>query len=129
LYRERVKTLKELADEMMYVDNGIFAYDQEEKDRLIESGALEVLDALIDLCKKYSADDFIHDDNFDHFMSGTKNIAQLLQTKVVFVYQLIRLALIGKPSGPGVFDLLILIGKEKSIARLCILRDILNNRS
>jgi glutamyl-tRNA synthetase len=121
LYQERVKTIKMLAEEVLLVNDGpvISAISQEEKDKWITQDTKEHIDQLIKVCASIT---FF---NHDTLASAIKTLAQSLNVKLVTLLQPVRLALIGKTAGPGVFDLLEIIGKGESIARLGALRDTL----
>ncbi len=52
-----------------------------------------------------------------------KALAKTLGIKLVLLAQPIRIALVGKSSSPGVFDLLVILGKQESLARIQALID------
>ena len=54
----------------------------------------------------------------DSCAAVAKELAVQLGVKLVTLLQPIRLALLGKASGPGVFDLFVIVGKENTIRRL-----------
>jgi len=66
-----------------------------------------------------SQQSFKHDDLIVQF----KELAKQLEVKLVIIAQPIRIALIGKASGPGVFGLLEMVGKTESISRIRILSE------
>jgi len=117
LYKERVKTLKMLVDELLLVHNGPREYNAEDMQKWISSDTAFHLDAVIGAFEK--CDIFTH----DNCSAIAKELATTLGIKLVTLLQPIRLALLGKASGPGLFDLLPIIGKEKTIQRLKALRD------
>ena len=116
LYKERVKTIKALAQEVVLVHNGASERDAEDMQKWITDVTASHLEALINVCEKQEL--FTHDE----CALRIKELATLLGVKLVTLLQPVRLALIGKASGPGVFDLLVVIGKRESIARLRALR-------
>jgi len=116
LYRERVKTVKALAQEVLLVHNGSSDRDSEDMKKWISADTQSHLDLLISACEKQEL--FMHDE----LAACIKEVAVSLGVKLVTLLQPVRLALIGKASGPGVFDLLVIIGKIESIARLRALR-------
>jgi glutamyl-tRNA synthetase len=116
LYKERVKTLRMLVNEMVLVHNGPQERDAQDTEKWITSDTAQHLDAAIEAFEK--CDTFSH----DICAAVGKELAATLGIKLVNVLQPIRLALIGKASGPGVFDLMTVIGKDKTIARLKALR-------
>lgn len=112
LYKERVKTLKMLVAETVLVHDGPRGYDEEDIKKWISSDTVFHLDAIIGTLEKEEI--LTH----DSCAALAKELATTLNIKLVNLLQPIRLALIGKASGPGVFDLLTVIGKEETIARL-----------
>lgn len=116
LYQERVKTLKSLEKEVLLVYNGASTLDAEDAQKWITKETPGHICELINALQ--GIDEFMHD-NLAH---AIKNVATVLNVKLVTLLQPVRLALIGKASGPGVFDLLEVIGKSESLARLTALR-------
>jgi len=116
LYKERVKTLKMLVEEVVLVHNGPREYHPEDMQKWIASDTKQHLDAMINFLEQQEV--LTH----DACAVIAKELAAQLDVKLVVLLQPIRLALIGKASGPGVFDLLAIIGKEESVARLKALR-------
>lgn len=117
LYKERVKTLKALVAECLLVHNGTTERDAEDMQKWITADTAQHLDAMIDALEKEEL--FTH----DSCAALAKDLAASLGIKLVTLLQPIRLALLGKASGPGVFDLITAIGKEKTIQRLKTLKD------
>jgi glutamyl-tRNA synthetase len=119
LYKERVKTLKQMACEIDLVFNGARERHEEDMQKWITADSRQHLEAVITVLEKQ--------DLFDHDNCATviKELATQLGVKLVNVLQPIRLALLGKASGPGVFDLLAVIGKEESVERLRVFCDTL----
>ncbi len=120
LYQERVTTVRELAEFVLLVYTG-FSVDlaHEETQKWITDETKAHLDALTKVL--HAQTEWQH----DTLSNGIKECAKILNIKLVTLLQPVRLALIGKTAGPGVFDLLEIIGKEESIARLSALRDTL----
>ena len=112
LYKERVKTLKQMVQEIGIVCNGAREVDQLDMQKWIVADSRQHLDAVISILEKQA--EFTH----DSCAASIKELATQLGVKLVNILQPIRLALLGKASGPGVFDLLAVIGKEESIERL-----------
>jgi len=116
LYKERVKTLKALAQEVLLVHDGAHERNVEDMQKWITPQSKEHLDAVITVLEKQ--DDFTH----DACAATIKELAAQLGIKLVTLLQPIRLALLGKASGPGVFDLLAVVGKTETIVRLKMFR-------
>jgi glutamyl-tRNA synthetase len=117
LYKERVKTLKMLVEELVLVHNGTHERNAEDMQKWITPDTAAQLDAIISAFEKQ--DIFTH----DNCSAIAKELATTLGIKLVTLLQPIRLALLGKASGPGLFDLLPIMGKTEVIKRLKELRD------
>src|SRR5579872_540238 len=117
LYKERVKTLKMLVEELVLVHNGTHERNAEDMQKWITPDTAAQLDAIISAFEKQ--DIFTH----DNCSAIAKELATTLGIKLVALLQPIRLALLGKASGPGLFDLLPIMGKTEVIKRLKELRD------
>jgi glutamyl-tRNA synthetase len=113
LYKERVKTLKILIEESLRVHDGIDEYDADDMQKWIIADTQQHLTVVIEAFEKQQ-ELFTH----DHCMAIIKEVATALNIKLVALLQPVRLALIGKASGPGVYDLLTIIGKQESIVRI-----------
>ncbi len=112
LYKERVKTLKMMVEEIVLVHDGTQERNQDDMQKWITADSPSHVDAMITVLEQQNV--FDH----DNCAAATKELAGHLGIKLVTLLQPIRLALLGKASGPGVFDLLAIIGKEKTIQRL-----------
>ena len=112
LYKERVKTLKQMMQEVDLVFNGAHERHEEDMQKWITADSRQHLDAVISVLEKQT--EYTH----DTCAAAIKELAIQLGIKLVNVLQPIRLALLGKASGPAVFDLLAVIGKEESVERL-----------
>jgi glutamyl-tRNA synthetase len=112
LYKERVKTLKALVAELHLVHDGTQERNAEDMQTWITSETAVHLDTAIATLEREAL--FTH----DSCAQALKELVKTLNIKLVTLLQPIRLALLGKASGPGVFDLLAVVGKEKTIARL-----------
>lgn len=112
LYKERVTTLKQMVEEIDIVFNGPHQVDQNDMKKWISADSRQHLSAVIAALEEQEV--FTH----DACAAIAKELAAQLNIKLVTLLQPIRLALLGKASGPGVFDLLAVIGKEDAIGRL-----------
>jgi glutamyl-tRNA synthetase len=115
LYKERVTTLRELVDILMIVCHGpenIQSYDAQdlatwvpaEKKLLLP----EIADAL-QACAPFA---------LNEIKESVKLVAQKHGLKLVDIAQPIRIALQGNSSGPGVFELLVLLGQQEAVQRI-----------
>lgn len=115
LYKERVATLKALADAVSTVLQGPSEYNQTDFD-VYASADTQPLDLLIkrlETVEVWTAEET---------QQAVKDLASTLGIKMSVLAHAIRLAILGITSGPGVFALLALIGKTEAIRRLYALR-------
>ncbi len=117
LYKERISTIKDLMAELIFFHDGPTNYRQEDIMQWTSSETKKYLDIVINTLKS------LHLWTADTCATAIKNNAQQLAIKLVALAQPIRIALLGKSSGPGIFELLEILGKEKSIARIERLRE------
>ncbi len=115
LFKERVKTLKQLVSDLTVLHNGPQVFATEDVKKWISSDTPNYIRAIIETLEAQQS--FEHDDLIVRF----KELAKQLEVKLVTIAQPIRIALIGKASGPGVFGLLEMVGKTESISRIRIL--------
>lgn len=112
LYKERVKTLRELADEMRVIYHGPRAGLYEDADQWVVAATA---DLLLDVMKTLEAvDDF----TVETIAEALKKYAKEQGVKLVAIAQPIRLALLGKTTSPGIFELLAFLGKQESLERI-----------
>ena len=112
LYKDRIKTLQELVSELNLLCNGPHEYDQTVRNTWLNQEIITHLFALIELLE--AQDVFYH----EQLKTTIKLFAKQADIKLTNLAQPIRIALIGKTSGPGVFELLAVLGKSRSIARI-----------
>jgi glutamyl-tRNA synthetase len=105
-----------MVDEMVLVHNGSQERNAEDMQKWITADTAHHLDAAIQAFE--TCETFTH----DSCAAVAKELAMNLGIKLVNLLQPIRLALIGKASGPGVFDLMAVLGKRETLARLKALR-------
>jgi len=117
LYKGRVVTIQELIQEVALLYHGPSQYDEADMRSWITNETSEHLRLLLQTLEA------IPQFNADMVSKKIKELVKGLKLKFAQMAQPIRLALIGKSSGPGVFDMLAQIGKEESIDRLAALRD------
>lgn len=116
LYRDRVATLKELANAVMVALRGPAKFAQADFDALVAAGDTQPLDLLIQRLETLELW------TSDEIQQTVKDLAATLGLKMAVLAHTIRLAVIGVTSGPGAFALLALIGKQEAIRRLYALR-------
>ncbi len=115
LYKDRVTTLKELAEQVGTVLCGPVSYAQTDFDALVTADT-QPLDLLI---KRLSV---LESWTSDAIQAMVKELAITLGIKIAVFANAIRLALIGICSGPGAFALLAVVDKQEAIRRLYALR-------
>ena len=62
------------------------------------------------------------------FLQQVKEWAKQKNIKIVAIAQPLRIALIGKSSGPGVFELMAVLGKHDAVARIEKLIEFINSK-
>jgi len=120
LYQERVKTLAELAHELHILHNPCVAYNQEDLLHWIKPETIGYIAQIKQILEE--APEF----TLDIISARIKEFAKTKDLKFVNIAQPIRIALVGKSSAPGVFELLAFFGKEESLRRIKDLLEFLN---
>jgi len=112
LYKERVKTVKELCTVLRALYHPPKDIDQAEVAHWLSP---DIVIQMKDLVKTLEG---MSDFRVDLIKDTIKQFCKEHGLKLVNVAQPIRLALVGTTSSPGVFDLLVLVGQQESINRL-----------
>ncbi len=110
--KERSKTLVELANSLRYYIVDYVDYDPKAKEKFLCEKNLENLMELKDLLEKL--DNFTSSEIEKVFMS----FIQKNNIKLGIIAQPVRVAITGKTESPGIFELLEIVGREKTIKRL-----------
>ena len=115
LYKDRVATVKALAEAVQIVLQGPTSYAQADFDAFAtaDTQPLDVLIKRLEAVELWTSDDV---------QQIVKDIVATLGIKMPVLAHAIRLALTGISSGPGAFALLVVIGKQEAIRRLYALR-------
>lgn len=121
IYKERVKTVEQLAQVVADLYSGPCEYTQEDIGKWMTTTATGLLDRLISILEE-------QDFEKDQIKDTIKAFCKEHEIKLVIVAQPIRIALTGGTMSPGVFDLLVLLGKEESITRLKALQEFLEKK-
>ena len=119
LYKERISTLRQLINEVSLVFEGSKSYNQEDMEKYINSQTSVYIDRIIQLLES------ITDFSQDTLQNAIKELAKELDVPLAKLAQPIRIALLGKTSSPGIFELLFLIGKKQTLQRIIALKDVL----
>jgi glutamyl-tRNA synthetase len=113
LVRERAKTLVELADLSFYFFEDRFPYDQKSLEKVFKKeGALSIISDLSGLLSELKTFDRFSTENLFNDYCARNDLST---GKVI---QPVRLAVTGLGGGPGLFEIMELIGQEKTIKRL-----------
>jgi glutamyl-tRNA synthetase len=112
IYKQRAKTLKELVEDIKALYDEPKSYVQEDIAQWINPSTHQELQEAIALLKSMT------ELNAHSLSAAFKDFAKAKNIKIVAIAQPLRIALIGKSSGPGVFDLMAVLGKHESIVRI-----------
>jgi len=113
LFKERARTLNDFFDWSEYVFKDEIKYGQEAvKKRINKPGVAELLDAIR---LKFSG---IKDFNKESAEEIVRKIAEENNIKAADIIHPVRVAVSGRLMGPGLFELLEVLGKDKVIKRL-----------
>lgn len=112
LYKERVCTVKELMDEVALLYQGPSEYDEADVRAWLNDQTKTFLAQLIDILE--SIDPF----SVDELARVVKQWVKVMNIAFAHLAHPVRVALIGKSIGPGVFDMLMLVGKKESLTRI-----------
>jgi glutamyl-tRNA synthetase len=112
LYKDRVKTVVELRDAIV----ALYAKPALDASLVQQVTALQ-FEALELLIKHLSQSDYTRPE----LEVLVKQLCQQMNLRMPDIAQPVRLALTGSLSAPGIYDLLLALGKEESIARLKLL--------
>jgi glutamyl-tRNA synthetase len=113
LYKERAKTLVEIVQEITALVSMPAAYDDEAlklwvTDPAVNNYVVQIIDHLSAL------------ESFDatHISDCFKQLSTGFNVKMVALAQPVRIALTGKTTSPGVFDIMAILGKDESLRRI-----------
>lgn len=112
LFKERTRTLKELVNEIYELQDGPQNFDNEDIKPFIVESNLKILKEITTIL---SNQEIFESTELSKLI---KNLAKKLKLPLPDLAKPLRVALTGKTSSPGVFDLLALLEKEESIKRL-----------
>jgi glutamyl-tRNA synthetase len=110
--KERCKTLREVANSLRYYIVEDIEYDQKAKEKFLNAKNLTNLIEVEEALK--SLDNFIAPEIEKVFMS----IVEKQGTKLGNIAQPVRVSITGKTESPGIFEVLEILGKEKTLKRL-----------
>ena len=112
LLQERSKTLVEMAKGMEFYFINDIKYDEKAKEKLFTPSIKPVLEKLIEMIEKTA--DFSHTS-----IEGIFNkLVEESKLKLGNIAQPVRLVLTGKTVSPGIFEVILVLGKKSVIERL-----------
>lgn len=115
LYKERVKTVKELANVIIAVAHAPVSINPSDIATHVSQETVVQLHNLIKMLEQMT------DFTVDIIKEQIKQWCKVHGLALVAIAQPVRIALVGTISSPGIFDLLAIIGKQESIKRLQLL--------
>jgi len=112
LLKERSRTLVELAEGTDFYFKKTIEYDEKAAAKFLTDKSVEILEKSMDLVEKNGG-----------FQSETLNgefkaLAEELSVKLKEIAQPVRVALTGRTVSPGIFEMMEVIGRDKTIERL-----------
>ncbi|NPV89854.1 MAG: glutamate--tRNA ligase [Firmicutes bacterium] len=111
--RERVKTLPELAEASRYFFKDVTEYDEKGREKYFRQKGIE---ALLAKCRDRLAD--IEVFNPENTEKVYRDLIEELSIKGGLIIHPTRLALTGRTASPGLFDVMVILGKERCLNRL-----------
>jgi glutamyl-tRNA synthetase len=112
LVKERARTFSDLEDGINFFINPPKDYDISGVNKLFTPEALNHLETVLDLFSKE------HDFSVENLEKIIRDLAEQLGIKAGVIIHPLRLALTGKTSSPGIFEVMSLLGKEEVLKRL-----------
>ncbi len=113
IIQERIVTLSEIPAMLNFLFVKQFAVDAQEKPKLLEAGAQEVLKVALARCSELP--------NWDHLSIEEvlrKALIEELGLKPRIAFSALRIAVTGSHISPPLFESMQLLGKERSLARI-----------
>lgn len=111
LGQERVKTLKEMSDFISaFLKEPV--YEQKACDKFLDEKGIDVLKAILPFLEKL--------ENFDHksLEEAVRKFCEETNCKTGAIFHPLRVAVSGSTKGPGLFEMMEVLGKEKVIQRI-----------
>ncbi len=113
LIQERIVTLKDAADMAKYFYTEDFDYDEKGVNKwFMKDVSTTVLYSVVEGFSK------LVQWNVESIEEVVRNTAESLEVKAGEVIHRVRLAVTGRTGGPGLFELMEVVGKDKCVARL-----------
>ena len=118
LYKERVHTLREMVDELVQLHDLSRALGVADRTAWVAPQTVEHLEKTLAVLRASSFSD-------DQLHTQLKELVKQLGIKFAALAQPIRLALTYTTASPGIFELLALLGKDESTARIAAFIDLI----
>lgn len=119
LSRERSATLVQLAESMRFLYEAPRTFEAKAVAKQFTAGVDELLEAIRDRLLTVTPWDH------DHLMNAYDQLAEARQVKRAVLIHPTRLAVTGRSVGPGLFELLTLLGRDETVKRLQFAADAL----
>ncbi len=110
--KERAKTLKEMAQMASFYFKEPESYDPKGERKFLKAGLLPYLEALVQELE--ALEDFSEEKVEDAF----NRVMKKFDIKLKHLAQPCRVALTGKTVSPGIFEVISVLGREKTVSRL-----------
>lgn len=111
--KDRVKTLKELSQLALEIIESPNSYDEKASKKAFKEGSIEVLNAFG--AKLTNSSDIHLPSDYHHLM---EEVVKEMNIGFGKIGQPLRVALLGKLSGPGLDSVMAIIGKEETLLRI-----------
>lgn len=112
LVKDRCSVLTEFVDQAACFFRAPVGYDAEGKEKYFTSESADRLDKLADIFDGLA--EFTH----DAAESALSGLAETMGVKPALLIHPVRLAVTGRTKGPGLYELLVLIGRQETTARM-----------
>jgi glutamyl-tRNA synthetase len=112
ILKERSKTLAEMADQAEFFFREEIEYDEEAAKKFLSS---EVIDIFEELIEGFKGMGIMSEAEIESLFRG---VAQRREMKLVKVAQPVRVALTGRSISPGLFEVIDILGKDRTAKRL-----------
>ncbi len=110
--RERSETLNEMVEKSSYFFTNDFEYDENAKNKFLTEDMIPIFQKVIE--KLTNLENFTHDPIHNAF----GKVMDETELKLGKIAQPVRVALTGGTKSPGIFEVIEILGKEKTIERL-----------
>jgi glutamyl-tRNA synthetase len=118
LIKERLYTLADIEKEIQFLE-ATYPYDKKVFDKLIKNDPLRIAKQI----KEYLSNGL----SGNELKNSLMDWAKANKIKLGFVMQSFRLAMVGKLTGPDLFEICKVLGKEVSLKRINLFIDHINN--